>query len=171
MHDALLVEGRRGTMVTPLEPKAFFRGTWTGTGELLTHPLVRWFAPRERLTMTSEAVWLSETVWLVNDRFEFSSGRVITRKMFAELVAPDRIHVTADDMPLGADILLSETGFRFTPYDVLVRHRGFTIRLHCVDENVIGPDGSIQDRVRMFFWGVPVAVMRIGPIDRHVGEI
>jgi hypothetical protein len=117
--------------------------------------------------MTTEAVWLSDTVWLVRDHFEFSSGRIIDRKMFAELVAPDRIHVTADDMPMGADILLHESGFRFTPYKVLVHHRGFTFRLRCVDENTIDHDGFIHDCVRMSFCGFPVATMRLGPIVRH----
>jgi hypothetical protein len=38
--------------------------------------------------------------------------------MFSELRAPDRIHVTADHMPQGADIQLTGSGFRFTPYRV-----------------------------------------------------
>jgi len=64
--------------------------------------------PAENIRHRSETVWFSETIWIVKDRFELSSGRVVERKMFAELVAPDRIHVTGDDMPLGADIILRE---------------------------------------------------------------
>jgi hypothetical protein len=45
--------------------------------------------------MTSEPLWVSNTVWVVKDRCELASGRIIERKMFAELTAPDRIHVTA----------------------------------------------------------------------------
>lgn len=87
--------------------------------------------------------------------------------MFSELVAPDRIHVTADDMPLGADILLHESGFRFTPYHVVVEHRGLMIRLRCMDENTIDAAGFVHGRVRMSFYGFPVATMRLGPITRH----
>ena len=131
------------------------------------HALLRWFAPNEQIQMTSEAIWLSETVWLVKDHFEFSSGRVIDRKMFSELIASDRIHVTADDMPLGADILLSESGFRFTPYHIVAQHRGFAIRLRCIDENTIDASGFVHGCVKMSFWGFPVATMRLGPISRH----
>jgi hypothetical protein len=112
--------------------------------------------------------WLSDTIWVVEDRFEFASGRILQRKMFAELVAPDRIHVTADDMPLGADILLSATAFRFTPYYALGAQRdgGRVHQLRCWDECTIDAEGFIHDTIRMYYWGLPVATMRIGPIDR-----
>ena len=156
-----------GHSVTPCQPREFFRGTWTGDGELLPHRLFRWFAPRERVRMTSEPIWLSDTIWVIKDRFELSSDQVIDRKMFCELVAPDRIHVTADDMPLGADIQLHEHGFRFTPYYVLVAHRGFTLRLRCQDDNRLDQEGLIHDVLRFFFYGVCVATMRVGPISRN----
>ena len=120
--------------------------------------------------MTSEAVWLSDTIWLVKDRFELSSGRVLERKMFCELVTNDLIHVTADDMPRGADIVVHERGFRFTPYHVLVNHRGLTVRLRCHDENMLDEHGFIHDLVKMYFWGVRVATMRIGPINRNAEQ-
>ena len=153
-------------MVTPLQPRDFFRGVWTGEGELVPHSILRWFVSTERIRFSSEATWLSETVWMVKDRFELSSGRVMERKMFAELTAPDRIHVTADDMPLGADILLSEGGFRFTPYYFLVFHMGRMYRLRCKDECRIDASGFVHDTIKMYFWGFPVATMHLGPIDR-----
>jgi predicted DCC family thiol-disulfide oxidoreductase YuxK len=162
--------GQEVRTVTPLQPEQFFQGVWTGDGELVIHPLLRWFAPSQRLRMTSEAVWLSDKAWVVKDRFEFSSGRVIERAMFAELTAPERIRVTASDMPLGADILLHESGFRFTPYYAIVEHRGFRFRVRCSDENTIDHDGSIHDLVRMYLYGFPVATMRIGPVTRHLSD-
>lgn len=154
-------------LVTPLQPKAFFRGVWTGPGQLIPRPWFRWFARKEAVRHRSEAVWLSETVWVVKDRFEFSSGMVVEGKMFAELVAPDRVHVTADHMPEGADILLSERGFRFTPYYALVNYGGKLWRLRCRDECLMDADGLMYDTVRMSFWGLPVATMRLGPISRN----
>jgi len=103
-------------MVKPLQPKEFFAGTWKGEGELSPHPLLRWLMPPEQVRFSSRPIWLSDTVWVVRERFEFSSGDVIARTMFVEIVGLDRLHVTADDMPLGADIILHEKGFRFTPY-------------------------------------------------------
>lgn len=155
-------------MVTPLQPREFFRGVWAGEGEFIPHKLLRWFVAREHLRLRSEAVWLSETTWVVRDRFEFSSGRVVERKMFAELTAPDRIHVTADDMPLGANVLLFADGFRFTPYRVLAPHRGRVYRLRCQDECHLDSEGFVHDTIKMYFWGLPVATMRLGPIRRNV---
>ena len=120
--------------------------------------------PRERIRFWSEAIWLSERIWIVKDRFELPSGRVVERRMFAELVASDRIHVTADDMPGGADILLPERGFRFTPYYALVPYGGRLYRLRCLDECCLDEAGFLHDTVRMYFWGLPVATMRLGPI-------
>jgi len=155
-------------MVTPLQPKEFFRGVWAGEGEVVPHPLLRWLVAREHLRLTTEAVWLSETTWVVRDRFEFSSGRVLERRMFAELIASDRIHVTADDMPFGAEIFLSAEGFRFTPYRVLVSHRGRVYQLRCHDECRVDAEGFVHDTIKMYFWGLPVATIRLGPIRRNV---
>jgi hypothetical protein len=130
------------------------------------NPLLRPFVRREHIRLSSEAHWLSDTIWLVKDRMEFGSGWVYDRKMFAELVAPYRIHVTADDMPWGADILLYDWGFRFTPYHAWSYFHGRVYRMRFTDECVLDADGKIHDTVRMYYRGLPVATMRIGPISR-----
>jgi hypothetical protein len=117
--------------------------------------------PKEKVHLQSRAVWLTDTIWKVEESFEFSSGRVIQRKMFAEMVAPDRLHVTADDMPLGADIILHERGFRFTPYYILGKYGGRRWQLRCEDDNRLDESGIIHDRIEMFFFGVRVAEIRL----------
>lgn len=134
----------------------------------LSHPLLRWIVQRERVRMTSEPVWLFVTIWLVKDRLELSCGRGLDRKMFCELVQPDLIPVTADDKPGGADIQLYDRGFRFTPYLVAVNYRGLTVCPRCCDENTLDERGFIHDVVKIYFWGVRVTTMRIGPINRNV---
>lgn len=155
-------------MVTPLQPRQFFQGIWTGNGELVPHPLLRWFWRREHFRHWSESIWLSATIWLVKDRFEFSSGKIVERKMFCELVAPDRVHVSADDMPLGADVELHETGLRFAPYDVLVARRGRVYKLRFLDECRIDESGFLHSTVKMYLWGSHIATMRLGPLSRNV---
>lgn len=157
-------------MSTPLQPRSFFSGFWEGPGEITPHPLLRWLVPRQPFFFASKADWLSDTVWRVSDRFEFASGEILSRKMYCELLAPDRVHATADDLPLGADILLSETGFRFTPYWVLGAYRGRTYKLRCIDVNTVDASGQVHDVIRMYWWGLPVAIMRIGPITRSGGR-
>jgi hypothetical protein len=154
-------------MITPLQPKEFFRGTWRGQGELVPHLLIRWLLPRERIRFSTEAIWLSDTVWVVNDRYEFSSGRVMQKKMFAELVTPTRIHLTADDMPFGADILLHEKGFDFAPYYILAPFGGRLFRLHCFDVCRLDEQGRVHDNLRMYWCGCPVARIYVGPIERQ----
>ena len=158
-----------GGQLTPLRPREFFRGKWEGHGEFVPLRLVRWLYPRQEVHYFCEAQWLTETIWVVPERAEFSSGAVIERKMFCELVTPDRIHVTADDMPLGADIHLHENGFRFTPYYTwsgLGGGRKWLLRLH--DENVLGPDGRIHDTIHMYYHKIRVATMRlVFTVDRN----
>lgn len=81
--------------------------------------------------------------------------------MFAELVASDRVHSTADDMPLGADIILHENGFSFTPYYLLGDFGGRKWRMRCVDNNRIDETGVIHDKIEMFYFGLYVAEMKL----------
>ena len=91
---------------TPLQPQKFFQGIWTGEGEVVPSLLLKWFVPRQRFYFSCQTHWLTETIWLVKEQYKFSDGRVMERKMFCELVEPRRIHVTADDMPSRARIVL-----------------------------------------------------------------
>jgi hypothetical protein len=155
-------------MATPLQPKEFFAGVWRGEGELSPHPLLRWVVRKERIHFEGRTILLSERAWMVRERFEFSSGDVIAREMIVEMVGPDRLHVTADDMPLGADIFLHEKGFRFIPYYICPRYRGRRWRLRCTDENLIDENGVIHDTIKIFFFGFPVAMMRLRvEVDRE----
>jgi hypothetical protein len=153
--------------LTPLQPKEFFTGIWKGEGELVPHPLIRWMMPKEHVRFSGQPIWLSNTVWMVKERFEFSSGDVIARTMFVEIVGSDRLHVTGDDMPLGADIILHKNGFRFTPYYIWSRYKGRRWRLKCIDKNLIDESGTIHDTIKMFFFGFPVVTMRLAVrVDR-----
>lgn len=147
--------------ITPLEPRSFFTGEWNGEGELYPNPLFRWLFPKERLRFSGQPVWTSKDTWEVNEKFEFESGNIIERKMSVEITASDRLHVSADDMPLGADIMLYENRFCFTPYYIRVKYKGLRLRLKCTDENSVDDNGVIRDTIKMFFLGFPVASMRI----------
>ncbi len=151
----------REERITPLEPRKFFSGIWRGEGELIPSRLNAWLVPKEQIRFQSCPVWLSDTIWKVDESFEFSSGKVIERKMFAEIVASDKVHITADDMPLGADIILSDKGFSFTPYYILGDFCGRKWQLRCADDNQVDEYGVIHDKIEMFFFGVRVAEMRL----------
>jgi hypothetical protein len=71
-------------------------------------------------------------------------------------------------VPLGADIILHEKGFRFTPYYIWSLYKGRRWRLRCTDENLIDEDGAIQDTIRMTYFGLPVATMRLTVVRASV---
>ena len=81
--------------------------------------------------------------------------------MFAELVAFNKVHITADDMPLGADITLHEKGFYFTPYYILGEFGGRKWQMRCVDDNRLDENGVIHDKIKMFYLGLRVAEMSL----------
>jgi hypothetical protein len=159
-HGTLENQDMPTALITPLQPKEFFAGKWVGDGELIPRLPFRWYYPRQALRYFCESQWLTDRFWLVPERIEFSSGAVIERKMFCELVASDRIHVTADDMPLGADIHFHEKGFRFTPYYAwsgLGRRKWL---VQCLDDNVLDDDGRIHGTVHMYRSKVRIATLR-----------
>ena len=147
--------------ITPLEPRKFFSGIWRGEGELIPSRLNAWLVAKEKICFQSRPVWLSETIWRVEELFEFSSGKIIKRKMFAELVASNKVHITADDMPLGADIILHEKGFYFTPYYILGEFGGRKWQMRCIDDNQLDENGVIHDKIKMFYLGLRVAEMSL----------
>lgn len=147
--------------ITPLEPQKFFSGVWYGEGELIPSTLNSWLVQKEQILLQSRPIWLSDTIWMVEESFEFSSGKIIERKMFAELVEPHRVHITSDDMPLGADIILHEKGFSFTPYFILGDFGGRKWRMRCKDNNRLDENGIIHDKIEMFFYGISVAEINL----------
>ena len=104
------------SLPTPLEPRRFFRGTWRGEGQVTFHGLLGLFVPCTFMHYQGTTNWLSETTWQVRDCLMFVWGQVIELQLAAEMVGQRHIHVTSPAMPGGADILLSEDGFDFTPY-------------------------------------------------------
>jgi hypothetical protein len=119
----------------------------------------------------SSTIWLSETTWQLCDRLVFPSGRVIEMQMLAEIVGQNRLHVTSSTMPGGADILLSEDGFDFTPYLIQVKRWGILLRLHCLDSNRLSSSGTIADTIELYWLGLHVATMQIWiTVERSGGK-
>ena len=155
--------------MTPLQPRDFFSGVWVGEGELRPARWLRWLLPTERVRAVSRPRWTSDRSWQVAERFEFSRSPAIEREMAVEIVGPDRLRVTAADMPGGAEIELFEHGFRFTPYLVEATRFGLKWRLRCRDDSRIRSDRLIENLIHMSWLGVPVMTMDV-VIERRAGE-
>ena len=120
---------------------------------------LRWLLPTEKVRAVSRPRWTSDRTWQVAERFEFSHSPPIDREMAVEIVAPDRLRVTAADMPGGTEIILFANGFRFTPYLINARRFGLEWRLRCRDDSRIRPDGLIENDIRMSLFGIPAMTM------------
>ena len=140
---------------TPLQPREFFDGDWKGEGELCYRGILGLFWRPDRFRYTNTGRWVSQTRKELEDRLEFDSGLVMRLRFTVEIIDERRLHVTSDDMPGGADILLSEHGFTYTPYVIRVRRGPFRIRLRCHDVTVVEEDGVIRDRIKMSWLGLP----------------
>lgn len=145
----------------PIDPRRVFSGTWRGTGELIPHGPARLVLRREAVLLTGSGEWLTPTLWRVRERFELASGWSFERRMFMELVAPDRVRATADDIPLGADVLLTSEGFRFLRFRSWLVYRGVRFRLGCESEAHEGADGVLRGSVRLDLLRIPVATLTL----------
>ncbi len=121
-------------MISPLEPTKFFKGIWTGKGEFRPRSLLRLFIPDQAVEYRGITIWLTDTLWMAQEEFRLSVAGRSSRMTFMSIIGPGRLHMTSDDVPGGADILLSDTGFRFTPYLFRSRlGRGYIVA-RCLDE-------------------------------------
>ena len=151
----------------PLRPKDFFGSSWKGYGVALGEPafLSRPFGPRFALSRTT--TWISEDVGVVHDRAWLARGRVEERVRYARFIDAAHIHVTADDMPDGADIVIDELGYRVAPYRVLAPIGPLRFILTSRDQATVESDGTLSYVCRLRWHGLPVArlEMRARPID------
>jgi hypothetical protein len=151
----------RPSELTPLRPREFFEGAWAGEGELVPWPFLLWRRSPLRFHARREFTWLSDEAWLMDDVATFRSGWVESRRRFFHLVAPDRIHVTADDAPDGTDLLLEEEGYRIAPYRFLVAVGPLRFALWCREAHRLEPDGTVVDTMGLRWHGLPVARITI----------
>jgi len=158
-------------MITPLQPREFFTGLWRGQGELCMRGILRWLVRNQQVRYQGRTTWLSEKVWIAAEEFHLSGAGAVTRTTFLQWVAPLRLHMTCDDVPGGADILLHERGFRFAPYLFRSPLAGGHLTVRCRDEVRLDEDGALHDEIRMSYVGIHLATMSMRiEIDRSLHE-
>ncbi len=154
-------------MPSPLDARRFFAGSWKGEGELVPHGPARLVLARAPVQLEGRGEWLSETLWRVHERFTLGAGFGFERHMFMEQTGPGRVHATADDMPLGAEIDLDAAGFRFRRFRSWVVYRGVRFRLGCTSDTRVAEDGAMHATIRLDFCRLPVATLRLAiRVDR-----
>lgn len=151
----------------PLRPRDFFGSAWEGEGLALAVPAFLWRPFAIRFALTRETTWHSDEVGIVRDRAVLPSGWVEERLRFARFTDPSHIHMTADDMPDGAEVTIGEQGYQVAPYRVLVSVGPARFILKSRDEAMIESDGALFYVARLSWRGLPLGrlEMRARPVD------
>lgn len=147
--------------LAPLRPREFFEGAWRGEGELVLWPFFLWRRFPLRFEARREFTWFSDDAWLMDDVATFRRGWIEHRRRFFHLESPNRIHVSADDVPGGAELLLEEGGYRISPYKLVVPAGPLRFALRCREEHRLTADGTIVDSMALRWCGLPVAQFTI----------
>ena len=152
--------GRRepGPLIA-MRPRDFFARGWSGEGEIVLRPffLGRLFAQRFRVRRRS--TWISDRVWRFDDDAWFAWGRVDLRHNYCEFVSDDHVHVTAGDLPDGADLWLEEDGLRISPFRLASQIGPVPILVRCYDRSYVESDGTFVNSmdVRTVIFDIPLS--------------
>jgi hypothetical protein len=147
------------TAPSPLDARRFFAGRWRGEGTIVTRGPARLWIGRQGVSLDGTGEWLSERVWRVHERFALQSGFSFERRMLMEEVGPGRVHASGDDLPLGAEIELTEHGFCFRRFRWLGGYRGVRFRLGCASRARLDADGVLHAEIQLDLFHVPVATL------------
>jgi hypothetical protein len=77
--------------------------------------------------------------------------------VFCELIAPDRVRVTAPHLPEGASVSLDDRGYRIWPYELLVPLGPLSLLVEIRDQARVEPDGEFVDDLEIRLLGVTFA--------------
>lgn len=147
----------------PLDLRDLFDRPWSGPATLWRPWWLRWLpsaAPVHFRTEIADAHLAETTGLIVKDTMTFSNGMLWERTMTAQLVAPGRWKVSAEDMPGGSEQTVGPDGFSFTPFTILTPVLGpLRVRLRCTDEIALVDSETLVDTSEMRFLGVRVGTM------------
>jgi hypothetical membrane protein len=156
----------RPSELIPVGPRAFLGQTWSGPGGfcLGAFYVERWAQP---ITFTRTSRWIDDQFWILDDTTRFTSGFAIERRMFGELVGPERVRIVADDMPGGAEIVIEEGGYRVYPYKYSYPIGPVRFNLRCRDEVRKREGGELEWTIRFSWLGIPAGVLRgyVRPVE------
>jgi len=123
--------------------------------------------PDQHVAYQGRTTWLSETLWMATEEFRLSFAGPVFRTTYIRILGPVRLHMTCDDIPGGADILLDGRGFKFTPYRFRSSFGGGHVTVQCIDEAQLDGHGVLHDKIKMYFAGIHLATLTMAiAIDR-----
>jgi hypothetical protein len=151
----------RTSALIPMRPREFLARRWTGGGVLVLRPffLGRLFA--QRVEARRESVWISDSVWRIDDEAYFGDGRFERRQMYCEFVSDSHVRLTANDLPDGADVWLEPEGFRLSEFRMAWPVGPFPVIVRCVDRSYFEPNGTFVNLIDIYSLGLRIPVARV----------
>jgi hypothetical protein len=147
---------------SPLDLQELFARPWQGEGRIWKPWWLRPAPLPDSFRFRSKILNASGDSWDVLDTTVFPDGSEQRRLMHCQRIAPERLWVTGEDMPAGAEVRLRSDGFDFTPYVVRTRVLGrLSLGLRCLDSVQLMDDGRMIDKIEARLFGICVARVRI----------
>jgi Protein of unknown function (DUF998) len=151
----------RTSALIPMRPREFLARSWSGSGELVLRPFIlgRLFA--QRVEARRESVWISDSVWRIDDEAYFGDGRFERRHMFCEFVSDSHVRLTGNDLIDGADVWLEPEGFRLSEWRMAWPIGPIPLIVRCADRSYFEPDGTFVNVIDIHSLVVRVPIARI----------
>jgi hypothetical protein len=151
----------RTSALIPMRPREFLSRSWSGEGELVLRPFLlgRLFA--QRVEARRESVWISESVWRIDDEAYFGDGRFERRHMFCEFTSDDHVRLTGNDLIDGCDVWLEPEGFRLSEWRMAWPVGPIPLIVRCADRSYFEPDGTFVNRIDIYSLVVRIPVARV----------
>ena len=114
-----------------------------------------------------EARWLNEEAWVFTDTTTFATGFSIVRPMVCTIEDGTRVRVVADDMPGGAELNLTEGGYRVRPYRFSYPLGPVRFTFTCHDRVRENADGSLDWTIVFRWLGLPMVRLSgtVSPVE------
>jgi hypothetical protein len=151
----------RTSALIPMRPREFLARSWSGSGELVLRPFLlgRLFA--QRVEARRESVWISDSVWRIDDEAYFGDGRFERRHMFCEFVSDGHVRLTGNDLIDGADVWLEPEGFRLSEWRMAWPIGPIPLIVRCADRSYFEPDGTFVNVIDIHSLVVRLPIARI----------
>jgi Protein of unknown function (DUF998) len=142
---------------TPMRPRDFFGRAWSGAGELIPFPWILRGLLSQRFTFTREVTFITDELFVVHDTGRLERGFQMSLRYYCEFLDPSHVHITAAELPDGADLTLDEEGYQLKPFRLAFPVGPLRFTYHVREQPQVASDGTIIDTIVVTYLRVPVA--------------
>lgn len=136
-----------------LAPFRFLASRYDGSGVVAYSPWLRWLGFPREFTLQRNVDYEGSAMWVLRDVLRFADGPAFDRTMVARPLTADRMHLTGDDMPGGADAVLFPGGLALEPCWFLVPYWGVPWPQRWYGELRLDDDDTLRGRFEIALLG------------------